>query len=397
MPPHSAPQEPDYNAVQAYTAQNTQTYSDVEHIRMRPGIYVGDVGTRGLHHLLDGLVRNSLDEFRAGFGTSIEVELLSDGGCRVRDGARGIPVGWTSNEQPTTLEILFTTKSCRPKRGLHWVPALMAVNALADRLEVAVERDGKLWQAEFQRGELSDEARLIRNAARTGTTLTFWPDPYVFWSRPRFDFNFLADRFRELAALHPGLVFTLTDRRGETPRSETFHSPGGVSDFVRFLNRLEQPVHPEVISCRAEGDGQECRVAFQWTASRDERLRSYANGYFTFRGGPHLSGFRSAVTRTVFDYARSSGLVDAREFPTGEDCLNGVTAIVALQLAEPQFCSAVRERLNNLEADGLVRSAVAPQLAAYLERHPDDARAIWARVLDARDARVIASLLHRKK
>jgi DNA gyrase subunit B len=350
-----------------------------------------------LHHLLDELVRNSLDEFRAGFGTRIEVDLLPDGGCRVTDDAREIPVMLTPDEDPAALEILFTTKSCRTKCGLHWVPALMAVNALSARLEVEVERDGKRWQTAFQRGEMTEELRAVRNTSRTGTTLTFRPDPFIFKGNPHFDFDTLAERLRELAFLNPGLTFTLTDQRETPTRSEAYHFPDGVIDFVRFLNRAGQPVHSEVISCRAEEEGQECTVAFQWTTRPEERVRGYANSYFTRLGGTHVTGFRHAVTRPLLEYARSAGIADERECPTGEDCHRGLTAVVALQVAEPQFIAATGERLNNLETEGFVRATVGRQFAAYLERHPDDARAIWGRVLAARDARLAQGAARRRR
>jgi DNA gyrase subunit B len=391
MPPQSPPQEPDYNAAPAYTAQNIQILTGIEHIRRRPGMFIGDTGSRGLHYLVFEAVGCGVDEFRAGFGRRIDVELLHENGCRVRDEGRGLLVAIDAEREESSLEVLFTTFGPGHHQSTH-----VLLNALSARLEVEVQRDGKLWRQEYQRGEATTDLLAIHETPSTGTTIAFWPDPYIFKGNLRFDFDTIAGRLRELAFLNPGLTCSLTDQRETPPRSETCHFPEGVINFVRFLNRAEQPVHSEVISCPAE-DGQEWEVAFQWTDSPDERLRSYVNSDFTRLGGTHVSGLRYAVTRTLLEYARNNGLAGERECPTGEDCHRGLTGVVALQVAEPQFSGATKERLNNPEAEGFVRATVGRQFAAYLEHHPDDARAIWGRVLAARDARLARGAARRRR
>jgi DNA gyrase subunit B len=392
MPPQSALQEPDYNAAQAYTPENIQVYRGRERIRMRPGMYIGDTGQRGLHYLLYQLVANSVEEFRAGFGARIDVDLLHDGGCRVRDEGRGIPVGVRADEEPSTLEIIFT----RRENGLHRLGYLKVVNALSARLEVEVERDGKRWQTAFERGAMTEQLRAVRNTARTGTTITFWPDPFIFRSDPRFAFDTLAERFRALAACNRGLAFALADQRGTPPRGETIHYREGTVDFLRFLDIDRLPVHSGIFCCRAQGVVP-CEVAFRWTASPDELLRSYVNSYFTSEEGTHVTGFRHAVTRTLLDYARTTGLLDSGETPCGDDCRAGLTAVVAVDVAEPHYDGATKNHLNNPEVEGHVRTAVSPRFAEFLHQHPDDALAIWHRVLAARDARLAQAAAKRRR
>ncbi len=386
------------NAVSgAYTADNVQVYKDAAHIRQRPGMYIGDTATKGLHHLAYELVYNSVDEALAGHCKLIHVKVNVDGSLSVSDDGRGIPVEPHPESGRSTLEVVLTTVGAGAKfdkntykvsAGLHGIGA-KAVTALSDWVEAEVRRDGRVYQQEYERGLPSSEVKDIgaAGAGAKGTKITFHPDPEIFHDHT-FDYDTLENRLRELAFLNKGLAIKLTDER--TGKEDSYKYDGGIAEYVEYLNRSEDALHKPIYMDRTL-DFVRVEVAFQYTTSESERTLCYANNAYNSMGGTHLTGFRTALTRTLNAYGDKQGLFKNDLKPIGEDFREGVTAIVSVQVPEPQLEAQTKVRLNNPEVDGIVAAVVAEHLAKYMEENPKDAQKIMKKVVVAAEAREAAA------
>ncbi len=387
-----------------YGGSNVQIYRDAAHIRRRPGMYIGNTGTRGLHQLVYELVYNSVDEALAGYCHNLHVKVDVDNSVTVSDDGRGIPVEEHPEAKKSTLEVVMTTTGAGAKfdkgtyktsAGLHGMGA-KAVTALSEWVEAKVRRNGKLYVQEYERGHATTPVKEQGIAKRTGTEIKFRPDPEIF-HETTFDYDTLESRLRELAFLNKGLAITLSDAR--SGKEERFEYHGGVVEFVTYLNRSEDPIHKPPIyvdktvdSLPDREDRQPVRVevAFQYTTSDEERVRCYANNAYNPVGGTHLSGFRAGLTRALNAYGNKENLFKNVN-PIGEDFREGVTAIVSVQLPEPQFESQDKVRLNNPEIDGIVAGVVQETVAKYLEENPKDAQRIMKKVTLAAEAREAAA------
>ncbi len=379
-----------------YELEEVTVLRDCLHIRERPGMYIGDTGERGLRHLVFSVLENAVAEARAGFCTTIEVELHADGGCLVRDNGRGIPVEIVPREGRAFAELALTTFFTRRVAGplgfplagnLHGI-GLKAVNALSERLLLEVCREGKSWRQEYQRGKPCASIQAVGKTRKAGTSIAFWPDPQIFEPVPPFDVERIARRLRELACLHVGLTIRLRDRRSTLPREEVFHSAHGLVDLLPD-GPGDRPAHSHAFHLRCGEEGREVEVALRWLASAEERTWSYANAYFTSQGGSHVAGARSAITQTLRAYLAERGLVPDVRFALGrEDYTAGLALAVAVNLHEPTFDAPTKEVLSHPEAETFVRERLAVALADFFRAHPDDAEAVARRVLAARDARL---------
>jgi DNA gyrase subunit B len=379
-----------------YEGENVNVLRDAEHIRERPGMYIGDTGNKGMHHLVYELVYNSVDEALAGFCKNIHVTIHVDGSLSVTDDGRGIPVDIHPREGKPTLEVVLTTVGAGAKfdkrvyktsAGLHGIGA-KAVTALSEWSEAEVRRNGKVYKQEYERGYAVSPVKEIGAAPnnRTGTKVQFKPDSEIF-KDAAFDYDSLEVRLRELAFLNKGLTIKLTDER--TGKEESFFAEGGVSQFVEYLNRTEEPIH-KVLYVDKTVDDVKVEAAFQYNKSEEERVRCYANNAHNPGGGTHLSGFRTALTRALTAYGAKQNLFK-NITPQGEDYREGITAIVSIAVPEPQFESQTKIRLNNPEVDGIVSSVVYEYLMTFLEENPKVADTIMKKVLLAAEAREAAT------
>ncbi len=361
-------------------------------------MYIGSTGPRGLHHLVYEIVDNSVDEALAGYCDRVRITLNPDGSCTVSDNGRGIPVAEMAEQGGrSALEVVMTVlhaggkfggEGYKVSGGLHGVGSSV-VNALSESLSVEVHRDGGVFQMRFARGEALAGIERIGDASDTGTTTTFLPDPDIF-EEPDFDFETLAQRFRETAFLTKGLRMELDDRRGEG-RSVEYHYEGGIRDFVIHLNESRDPVQRDVVYLEAEGAEGSLEVAMQWTGAYSEAVYTFANNINTHEGGTHLTGFRTALTRTLNDYARAKGLLKEKDDNLeGPDTREGLTAIISVKLREPQFEGQTKTKLGNSEITGFVNAAVTQRLAEYLEEHPAEAKQICGKAINASQARMAA-------
>jgi DNA gyrase subunit B len=383
----------------SYTAQDITVLKGLDPVRQRPGMYIGSTGPRGLHHLVYEVVDNAVDEAMAGYCDRIIVELLADGGCRVSDNGRGIPVGNVKGEGRSAVEVVLTTlhaggkfggKGYQVSGGLHGV-GVSVVNALAERLEVEVARDGKLWTQTYERGRPLGKLKSGKALKRTGTTVTFWPDPEIFTEDREFKYDTLAQRLREMAFLNRGLEIRLIDERVEPVQREDFRYTGGIVDFVKHLNSSRDSVHKRVIFFEAKGANHEVEVAMQWSTSYNESVFTFANNINTHEGGMHEEGFRRSLTRVVTSYARSKGIIKEKDDGlVGEDCREGLTAIVSVKLRDPQFEGQTKTKLGNTEIRSFVETSMNEKFAEFMEEHPRDARAITSKVIAAQQARLEA-------
>jgi DNA gyrase subunit B len=380
-----------------YEKEAVQVLRDAAHIRHRPGVYIGDTGTKGLHHLVYELVYNSVDEALAGYCKNIHVKVDVDGSVSVSDDGRGIPVDIHPGEGKPTLEVVMTSLGAGAKFdkgayktsiGLHGMGA-KAVTALSEWTEAEVRRNGKVYVQEYERGKAVTGVKEMGASKdnRTGTKVTFMPDPEIFHG-VTFDYDTLETHLRELAFLNKGLSIKLTDSR--SGKEGTFHYLGGVSEFVEFLNRSEETLHRPAYIDRTV-DNVRVEVALQYTGGDEERVRCYTNNAYNPGGGTHLSGFRSALTRTLNSYGGKEGLFKNGLQPIGEDFREGLTAVVSLKVPEPQFESQTKIRLNNPEVEGIVTSVVNEALGKYLEENPKDALKIMKKVILAAEAREAAA------
>jgi DNA gyrase subunit B len=383
-----------------YTAQDITVLKGLQPVRQRPGMYIGSTGTRGLHHLVYEVVDNAVDEAMAGFCDRIKVELLVDGGCRISDNGRGIPVEKMKGEGgKTAVEVVLTTlhaggkfggKSYQVSGGLHGV-GVSVVNALSERLEIQVVRNGKQWQQEYRRGRAKGKLQAVKNAKRTGTTIAFWPDPQIFTDEREFKFDTLAQRLREMAFLTKGLEIQLIDHRIDPVQKEVFRYTGGIVDFVKHLNGARDPAHKRVVYFESKAENHELEVALQWTTSFNESVFTFANNINTHEGGMHEEGFRRALTRVITKYARDKGILkDKDEALIGEDCREGLTGIVSVKLKNPQFEGQTKTKLGNTEIRSFVETSMNQRFGEFMEENPADARAICNRAVAAQRARLEA-------
>lgn len=377
-----------------YSSDNVQILRDADHIRKRPGVYIGDINTGGLHHLVYELVYNSVDEALAGYCHTINVHIYVDGSLSVKDDGRGIPVDIHPQAKKPTLEVVLTTVGAGGKfdkgaykvsAGLHGMGA-KAVTALSEWVEAEVRRDGRTYVQEYERGKATTEVKEIGAANTTGTRIKFKPDHEIFKDL-KFNFDTLEERLRELAFLNKGICFTLTDDR--TGKHETFKYDGGLAEFVKHLNRNNDPIHPPIYIEHNLGDVR-VEVALQYTREEEERVRCYANNAYNPVGGTHLTGFRTALTRTMTSYGDKMDYFKNVK-PNGDDCRTGVTAVVSIQHPEPQFESQNKIRLLNADVEGAVSSAVAEKLSKYFEENPKEAKIIMDMVMNAAEAREAAA------
>ncbi len=386
---------PEMEGANDYDESNIQHLQDADHIRKRPGNYIPDTGARGLHHLVYELVYNSVDEALGGYCQNIVVEIGLDNTVKVVDDGRGIPVDEHPVYKRPTLELVLTAVGSSGKfdnnaykvsAGLHGMGA-KAVTALSEHTEARIRRNGKTYVQEYERGKASTPVKEIGPADRTGTTITFRPDPEIFGDAT-FIYETLEDRLRELAFLNRGLAITLKDERDG--KHEKFHYDGGVAEFVVWLNRNEEILHPPIYIEKTV-DMIQVQAALQYTTGDHERVRAYANNAYNPTGGTHLSGFRAAVTRTLNAYGEKGGMFKGDLKPVGEDFREGLTAVINVQLPNPQFESQTKVRLNNPEVEGVVASVVNEVLAKHLEENPKDAQRIIKKVLLAAEQREAAA------
>jgi DNA gyrase subunit B len=379
----------------SYGAKDITVLEGLEAVRKRPGMYIGSTGPRGLHHLVYEVVDNSVDEAIAGHCSEVRVVLHPDDSCTVSDDGRGIPVEELKKEKRPAAEVVLTTLHAGGKfgdgggykvsGGLHGV-GVSVVNALSERLQLEISRDGHVWRQDYERGK--PQAPLAKGATAndTGTTLTFQPDAEIF-DEIEFDFQTLAERLRETAFLTRGLKIELIDERGQT-NSVVFQYEGGIEDFVRHLNENKDTLHRKTIYFDGEEDEGQVEVAMQWNSSYQESIFSFANNINTHEGGSHLSGFRAALTRTLNAYARSKGLLKEKDGNlAGEDVREGLTAVISVKLHDPQFEGQTKTKLGNPPVRGLVEEIVNRKLAEFLEENPGDARRIITKAIDASRAR----------
>ncbi len=386
----------------SYDARSITVLEGLEAVRKRPGMYIGSTGERGLHHLVYEVVDNSVDEALAGFCDTIDVTLLADSGVRVADNGRGIPVDDHPAERRPAVEVVLTTlhaggkfdgKSYAVSGGLHGV-GVSVVNALSARLEVEIRRDGYIWRQSYRVGQPT--GTLARDAATsdTGTTITFWPDDSVF-ETTAWSFETLSRRLQEMAFLNRGLRISLTDERPDhingEPRTVTYRYDGGIADFVRYLNASKDPVHGSVIEFAEDGDGIAVEIAMQWSSSYSESVHTFANTINTAEGGTHEEGFRAALTSIVNRYAREQKLLREKdENLSGEDVREGLTAIVSIKLAEPQFEGQTKTKLGNTEAKSFVQKVCNEHLRDWLDRNPGEAKDVITKATQAARARIAA-------
>ena len=378
-----------------YDATNIKVLGGIEAVRKRPAMYIGDTASRGLHHLVNEVVDNSVDEAMAGFCTHIDVQINSDGSVSVTDNARGIPVDMHREMKKPALEVVLTTlhaggkfdhQSYKVSGGLHGV-GLSVVNALSEWLEVEVRREGHVYRQEYERGVPVTAVKKLGAAKSTGTRVTFKPDATIF-PETKFSYDVLVNRVRELAFLNAGL--TIRIRQEGTDRDEQFKFDGGLKAFVKYLNEERNVIHRDIIYFAKEQEGVQLEVAMQYNDGYTENVSSYVNNINTVEGGTHLSGFRSALTRTLNQYAKQAGLLKNAMVPSGDDLREGLTAVVSARVPDPQFEGQTKTKLGNSEVEGLVQAAVNEQLASYLEEHPTTARAVAQKAISAALAREAA-------
>ena len=381
-----------------YGAQDIQVLEGLEAVRKRPGMYIGDTSSRGLHHLVYEVVDNSIDEALAGFCTHIEVTIHPDNSVTVVDDGRGIPVDMHKTGRPA-IEVVLTVLHAGGKfggggytisGGLHGV-GVSVVNALSEKMDVQVQRDGKIHEIVFARGHISEPLRSYGNVETTGTKVTFLPDKEIFKEGVEFSFDTLASRFRELAFLNKGLRITLTDERDDEKYSESYNYEGGLKSFVKYLNMNKSTIHPNVIDFEVDRDGIFIEIAMQYNDGFSENVYSFANNINTIEGGTHLSGFRAALTRTINDYARRSGLIkENEENLSGDDVREGLTAVISVKVPNPQFEGQTKTKLGNSEVKGIADTLISEGLRVYLEEHPADGKKIIEKALLASRAREAA-------
>ncbi|MGP0585492.1 DNA topoisomerase (ATP-hydrolyzing) subunit B [Paenibacillus timonensis] len=382
---------------QTYDESNIQVLEGLEAVRKRPGMYIGSTSARGLHHLVWEVVDNSIDEALAGYANKIDVIVHPDNSVTVIDNGRGIPVGLNEKLQKSTLEVVMTVLHAGGKfggggykvsGGLHGV-GVSVVNALSTKVIVEVKRDGHVYQQEYHRGAPQYDVRVIGDTTETGTKTRFYPDPEIFTETTIFDYNTLLTRVRELAFLNKGINITIADER--TGHSDSFHYEGGIMEYVRFLNSNREVLHEDPIYVEGQRDMIQVEVSLQYNDSYTENIYSFANNIHTHEGGTHESGFKSALTRIINDYARKTGMIkDNDSNLTGDDVREGLTAIISVKIPEPQFEGQTKTKLGNSEVRGIVESLFAEKLQEFMDENPSVSRRILEKSLQASRAREAA-------
>ena len=388
-------------STQKYSADSILALEGMEHVRMRPSMYIGDVGSRGLHHLVVEVVDNSIDEALAGHCKNIIITINEDNSVTTEDDGRGIPVGIHKKEGVSALEVVMTKigaggkfdkDSYKVSGGLHGV-GVSCVNALSESLKASVHRDGKVWEQEYEKGVPLYPVKETGTSDKTGTIVTFKPDRTIFNDINEYNYDILASRSRELSFLNKGITITLIDRRDKDKKSgefqtEVFFSKEGLPEFIKFLDGSREPLLKDVIAFEGEKNGVPVEVAMMYNTSYAENLHSYVNNINTHEGGTHLSGFRRGLTHTLKKYSESSGMLDKLKFEvSGDDFREGLTAIISVKVAEPQFEGQTKTKLGNKEVSSCVSQAVSEMLRDYLEEHPDDSKIIVQKVILAAQAR----------
>ena len=384
-----------------YSASNIQVLEGLEAVRKRPAMYIGDIGEKGLHHLVYEVVDNSIDEALAGYCNDIYVTINEDNSITVRDNGRGIPTDFHEKEGKSALEVVLTVLhaggkfdkgSYKVSGGLHGV-GVSCVNALSTLLIAEIHRDGKIFRQTYSKGKPTSQVEVVGECTDRGTIITFKPDAEIFTHTTEYKYDILANRLRELAFLNKGIRLTLTDKRQKDEAgnylSETFHSEEGLKEFVKYLDATRgEPIIDSIIYLDAEKNGVPVEVAMQYNNSFSENVHSYVNNINTIEGGTHLTGFRRALTRTLKKYADDSGMLSKLKFEiNGDDFREGLTAVVSVKVAEPQFEGQTKTKLGNDEVAAAVDQAMSAALTNYLEEHPKNARAIVEKVILAATAR----------
>lgn len=395
----------DITNIENYSASNIQVLEGLEAVRKRPAMYIGDISEKGLHHLVNETVDNSIDEAMAGYCTTIDVTIGTDGSITVQDDGRGIPVDEHEKMHKSALEVVMTVLhaggkfdkgSYKVSGGLHGV-GVSCVNALSTHMTSQVYRDGKIYQQEYERGKPLYPVKVIGETTRRGTRQQFWPDDTIF-TTTEYKYDIIAKRMRELAYLNAGVTITLTDERPDeegNTRSETFHAKDGLKEFVRYVDRHRSHLFDDVIYLKTEKQGIPIEVAVMYNTDYTENIHSYVNNINTIEGGTHLVGFRMALTRTLKKYADADPAISkqiekAKIEIAGEDFREGLTAVISIKVAEPQFEGQTKTKLGNSEVAGAVQQAVGEALANYLEEHPKEAKQICEKVILAATARIAA-------
>src|SRR5215510_13090056 len=397
-PKKPTPRDAKQNGNGDYQADAIQVLKGLEAVRRRPAMYIGSVSGRGLHHLVYEVVDNSVDEALAGFCTKIDVTIHENNAITVADNGRGIPVDIHKTEKKPGVEVALTVlhaggkfdkSTYKVSGGLHGV-GVSVVNALSKKLEVWVDRDGKKHHMAFERGETKKKLEVIGKVKGTGTTVWFLPDDSIF-TETRFDFATIATRLRELAFLNKGLQITLTDERKGSKKTETYLYKGGLVEFVKWLLGSRKPLHQKIIAFEAKREGVEVEGAVQYDEGYNENTFSFVNNINTHEGGTHLTGFKSALTRTINEWAKKDGLLKKEEFTlSGDDVREGLTAVLHVKVKDPQFEGQTKTKLGNSEVEGIVKSVVNEALGEFLDKNPSVARTIIAKAVSAARAREAA-------
>src|SRR5574344_74095 len=389
----------------SYSASNIQDLGGLEAIRKRPAMYIGDISEKGLHHLINETVDNSIDEAMAGYCTDVEITINEDGSVSVEDNGRGIPVDEHKKLHKSALEVVMTVLhaggkfdkgSYKVSGGLHGV-GVSCVNALSNHMLSQVYRDGKIYQQEYEKGKPLYPVKVVGETDKRGTRQQFWPDPTIF-TTTTFKWDLVASRMRELSYLNAGIRITLTDLRKDEEgkiRQEVFHAKDGLKEFVRYVDRHRQHLFDDVIFLKTEKQGVPIEVAVMYNTDYSENIHSYVNNINTIEGGTHLTGFRMALTRTLKKYADSDPQIskqieNAKIEIAVEDFREGLTAVISIKVAEPQFEGQTKTKLGNSEVAGAVQQAVGEALSDYLEEHPKEAKKICEKVVLAATARIAA-------
>ncbi|MDP2044314.1 MAG: ATP-binding protein, partial [Candidatus Omnitrophota bacterium] len=379
----------------AYDATSIQVLEGIEAVRLRPAMYIGDTSTRGLHHLVYEVVDNSVDESLAGYCDSIAVGVHSDNSVTVIDNGRGIPVDMHKTEKKPAVEVALTTlhaggkfdhRSYKVSGGLHGV-GVSCVNALSEWLEVEVKRDGKIYHQRYERGKTVSKLTVIGKSNSTGTKITFKPDKSIF-TKTDYSYDILSQRLRELAFLNKGLKIKLTDERSD--KESVFEFSGGIVSFVEYLNKNKNPLHNKVVWFEKSQDDIIVDVALQYNDGYAETMFSFANNINTIEGGTHLSGFKSALTRAINQYAKFKHLLKDDIAITGDDAREGLTAVISVKVPNPQFEGQTKTKLGNSELEGIVASASLDALSSYFEENPSVANKIIDKAIVASRAREAA-------
>ncbi|HEY3933004.1 MAG TPA: DNA topoisomerase (ATP-hydrolyzing) subunit B [Gemmatimonadales bacterium] len=381
-----------------YGAQSITVLKGLEAVRKRPGMYIGSTSENGLHHLVYEVVDNSIDEALAGFASRIDVTIHRDNSITVVDDGRGIPVDIHPTEKMPGIELALTVlhaggkfdkNSYKVSGGLHGV-GVSVVNALSEKLVATVDRDGARHQMTFVRGQTTQKLTVIGMAAGTGTTITFKPDPQIF-TVLEFSYSTLADRLRQLAFLNGGITINLTDERADAPKTETFHYKGGLVEFVSWLNRNKKVLHAKPVHFSATRDDVDVDIALQYEEGYNENTFTFVNNINTHEGGTHLTGLRSALTRTINDVAKKSNAMKKADFTlSGDDAREGLTCVLHVKVREPQFEGQTKTKLGNSEVEGIVRTIVNEGLSTFLDENPGVGRAIIEKAVSAALAREAA-------